>query len=600
MRWTATDGSLDVRTLRRAYENLDLTPESLIDVLYERIARDQHPHAFTHLISQEEARAKARALGSFAEARHLPLFGVPFGVKDNIDVAGMPTTAACPGFSYLPAASAPSVIALEQAGAICLGKTNLDQFATGLVGSRSPYGTCRNVFDPAYLSGGSSSGSGVAVAAGYVSLALGTDTAGSGRVPAALNNIVGLKATRGLLSTQGVVPACQSLDCVSVFSLSVADAVLARELIVGKSAQAADEHGAFGHGFRFGVPEKLEWYGDKESEALFARAVETLVSLGGRPVSVDFSPFRELGDLLYGPWVIERYLSVGAFIEARPESALPVTREIILGAKRFDGADVFRAHYERDRLREACMQELAKVELIVTPTVPTHYRLSDDQADPRAINDRLGIYTRYANFLDVPVLAVPAGFRPDGLPFGLSLVGHPGRDNQLDALGAAVHALSECGMGLSRSPAPAHTFGQSVATSEVRLAVVGAHLRGLPLHHQLTECGARFVRSARTTDQYRLYVLPGSAPVKPGLVRVSSGGHAIELELYDLSWAALGRFMANVRAPLAIGNVRTESGEDVKCFLVEPYAVEGAEDISALGGFRAYLETLRAGEASGA
>jgi len=568
-----------------------MTPESLIDVLYERIAREEHPHVFTHLISQEEARAKARALGRFAESSHLPLFGVPFGVKDNIDVAGMPTTAACPGFSYLPAASAPSVIALEQAGAICLGKTNLDQFATGLVGSRSPYGACRNVFDPAYLSGGSSSGSGVAVAAGYVSVALGTDTAGSGRVPAALNNVVGLKATRGSISTEGVVPACQSLDCVTVFALSVADAALTREVLVGRAASGGGDLGA---GFRFGVPRQLEWYGDRESEAAYARTLSLLTSLGGRPVPVDFEPFRALGDLLYGPWVIERYLSVGAFIEAHPEQALPVTREIIQGAKRFDGAAVFRGLHERERLRQACLSQLAQVELLVTPTVPTHFRLAEDAADPRAVNDRLGIYTRYANFIDVPVLAVPAGFRRDGLPFGVSLVGHAGRDGELDALGAALHASSESGMGRARHRAPEHAFGRASAPAEVRLAVVGAHLRGLSLHHQLTECGARFVRTDRTADAYRLYVLPHSTPVKPGLLRVTSGGHAIELELYDLSWAALGRFMANVRAPLVIGTVRTASGEEVKSFLCEPHALEGAEDISSLGGFRAYLAAQRA------
>ncbi len=599
MGWTATDGSLDVRTLQRAYENHEITPESLIDAVYARIERDEHPNAFIHLISREEARAKARALGAFsslrshapgrasATARGLPLFGVPFGVKDNIDVAGMPTTAACPGFSYLPTASAPSVLALERAGAICLGKTNLDQFATGLVGTRSPYGACRNVFDPEYLSGGSSSGSGVAVAAGYLSLALGTDTAGSGRVPAALNNIVGLKATRGLLSTEGVVPACQSLDCTSVFALSVSDAVLARELISGLSSACQ----GLGRGFRFGVPAKLEWFGDSENEALFARAVEMLESLGGKRVDVDFEPFRALGDLLYGPWVIERYLSVGAFIEAHPEQALPVTRDIVLGATRHGGGDVFRGVYQRDDLQRACRAQLANLELMVTPTVPTHYRLRDDREDPRAINDRLGIYTRFANFLDVPVLSVPAGFRSDGLPFGISLVGHPGRDGELDALGAILHARCESGMGRARAKVPAPpVFGSVSQPAEARLAVVGAHLRGLPLHHQLTECGARFVASVRTSPDYRLYVLPNSEPLKPGLLRVTSGGQAIELEVFDLSWAELGKFMANVRAPLVIGTVRTESGVDVKCFLCEPHALEGAEDITAHGGFRAFLK----------
>ncbi|MFT3924616.1 MAG: allophanate hydrolase [Myxococcales bacterium] len=432
---------LDIASLRAAYETHVLTPEVMIDQLYDEL--EQHPlhPVWIHRLSREEARQRAADLGAIEGRRHLSLYGIPFAVKDNIDVAGMPTTAGCPDFAYMPTRSAAVVRSLQQAGAICIGKANLDQFATGLVGTRSPFGKCRNVFDERYLSGGSSSGSAVAVAKRQVTFALGTDTAGSGRIPAALNNVVGVKPSRGLFSNEGVVPACTSLDCVSVLATSVHDGARVRDVITGQRTPPS----TLPRGFRFAVPSKLEFCGDTESERLFESAVRQLQHLGGIRVPVEWGPFAALGDMLYGPWVVERYLSVGEFLESTPAAGLPVTRKIILGARRYTATDAFRAFKQTQDLVAICTEVLRGVHLMVTPTVPTHFRVEDDQRDPVSVNDKLGIYSRFVNFLGSPVLAVPAGFRRDGLPFGVSLVGLPGADGQLDPYGKAIHEM--CGGG---------------------------------------------------------------------------------------------------------------------------------------------------------
>jgi allophanate hydrolase len=572
--------SIDIVTLHEAYRSGDTTPERVVGGLYTRMAREPLPNAWITRIDEAEACALARALGPF-DGR--PLYGVPFAVKDNIDVAGLPTTAACPAYAYVPSRSAPTVQALIDAGAICLGKVNMDQFATGLVGTRSPYGACHNVFDPAYLSGGSSSGSAVVVAAHHVSFSLGTDTAGSGRVPAALNNIVGLKPSVGRLSSEGMVPACASLDCTSVFALCVEDAARVRDVMLQTREPFAPRPLAF----RYAVPEPLTL--DAHGELSFRRALDHLDALGGERVEVDFAPFRELGDLLYGPFVLERLLGVGAFVESRAEDVLSVTRDIILGGRRFDALDCVRAFQRRDALQRTCARSLAAVDVLVTPTVPTHHRIADDQASPRALNDELGLYTRFVNFLGAPVLSVPCDFRGDRLPFGVSFVGAPGRDRALDGLGAAFHRRVDAGMGRERLPlrTPAVETPRPPPI-EARLAVVGAHLRGMALNHQLTTVGARYVATVNTAREYRLYALGGEPP-RPGLVRCVSGGAAIEIELWDLSFAALGAFMQNVPAPLTIGTLRTEDGESVRGFLCESAAVARARDISEHGGYRAYL-----------
>ncbi|HEX6244075.1 MAG TPA: allophanate hydrolase [Polyangiales bacterium] len=584
------DVRLDIDTLHAAYRDGSLTPEALIEALYARMERESLEGAWIYRLSLHDARSQARALAQLPGARELPLYGVPFAVKDNIDVAGMPTTAGCPDYRYEPARSAPSVTALLEAGALCLGKLALDQFATGLVGSRSPYGACRNVFDPEVLSGGSSSGSALVVASHQVSFALGTDTAGSGRVPAALNNLVGLKPSVGLFSSDGVVPACASLDCVSVFALNVDDAARVRDVMAGPGSSKSAPLAA---GFRFGVPRALHEFGDEPAARAFEASVALLQELGGVPVPLDFTPFLELGNQLYGPTVVERYWAVGSFIEQRPDSVLPVTRDIILAGKQMGPAETLAGFKQIGRLRLQCQRALAELDLLVTPTIPRPYRLEEDREQPRVINDRLGVYTRFANYLGSPVLAVPAGFRSDGLPFGLSLVGKPGEDAALDALGARLHAASGAGAGKRRDPLPRSSLVGASEEQAALVAVVGAHMRGLALNGQLTELGGRHVETTRTAARYRLFVLPGTAPERPGLLQVREGGSSIELEVWRLSWAALGKLMARVPAPLAIGSIELASGARVKGFLCEAHATEGALEISALGGYRAYLAQQR-------
>ena len=577
---------LDIATLRGAYAAGSLTPEQLVQALCARMQREPLANVWLARFDEAALRARARSLGPFSAASP-PLYGVPFAVKDNIDVAGLPTTAACPAFAYTPPSSAPTVQTLLDAGAICLGKVNMDQFATGLVGTRSPYGACANVFDPSYLSGGSSSGSALAVAAHQVSFSLGTDTAGSGRVPAALNNVVGLKPSVGLLSREGMVPACASLDCISVFAACVADAVLVRDLMCGLTRAASPRPASF----RYGVPRALEFFGDEESGRVFTRALAHLDALGGERVEVDYAPFAALGDLLYGPFVVERHLAVGAFIEAHESDVLPITRDIILGARRFGAGDAFRAFQRLTSLRAACEGELARADVLVLPTVPRHFTLAAERSEPRAINDKLGIYTRFVNFIGCPVLAVPCDVRADGLPFGVSLIGRAGKDEQLDGLGAALHAAVDAGMGRARHALAASSAALRPQPLEARLAVVGAHLRGMPLHEQLEAVQARYVATVHTAPSYRLFALAGGPPERPGLLRVGVDGAAIEVELFDLSWHALGEFMRRVPPPLAIGSVLTADGELVKGFLCESYALEGARDISSFGGYRAYLRS---------
>lgn len=583
---------LDLDSLRAAYAAGALTPEALIEQLYasyEQSSRE-HPNAFIHRAPKASVLEQARALGDFDASQ--PLWGVPFAVKDNIDVEGMPTTAACPAFSYMPARSAPVVEKLLAAGALCLGKTNLDQFATGLVGTRSPYGACRNAFNTEYLSGGSSSGSAVAVTVGQVSFALGTDTAGSGRVPAAFGNIVGLKPTRGLLSTVGVVPACASLDCVSVFALRSGDGARVREVMQGTSA-IADVCPASLTGTRLGVPDKLEFFGDAGAAEVFASALETLEARGATLAKIDWSPFEQIGNLLYGgPWVAERTLAVGSFIRKQPDDCLAVTRAIISGGERYNAMDVFRAQATLASLIPAARAVLGSVDALLLPTTPTLYTIEQEQSD-HALNDRLGIYTRFANFISAPALAVPAGFTAKGLPFGVTLVMSEGEDRALDALGVAVEGALGFGMGL-RKTLPAregshNTYGPALP-GYVRLAVVGAHLRGQPLNRELTSARARFVRETRTDATYRLYVLAGTVPLKPGMQRMASGeGANIAIELWDMPVAAFGAFVAKIPPPLAIGTLRCEDGELIKGFLCETHALQSAEDISHHGGFLAYL-----------
>ena len=588
MRWSPESGSLDRATLRQAYGAGDLDPVALAQALLTRLDRHRDDKIWISRFDDAAILAHARRIA--AGPKNLPLYGLPFAVKDNIDLAGLDTTAGCPAFAYRPARSAPVVERLIAAGALPIGKTNLDQFATGLNGTRSPYGTPVNAIDPAYLPGGSSSGSAVAVAAGLATFALGTDTAGSGRVPAAFNNLVGVKPTYGLLSTDGVVPACGSLDCVSIFALTVDDgyAVLAAAAdgIVSPTAPART--------LRYAVPRAgdLEFFGDTIAAAAFERSLALVSAQGWHRVEIDFTPFREVAALLYGgPWVAERLAAIEAFYGKQPDALHPVTREIIAGASRYSAVDVFRGLYRLEELRKVTEPLWRQADIMVVPSVPTIYRLEAFAAEPIEYNNRLGIYTNFVNLLGYAALAVPGPWRSDGLPAGVTLIGPGGSDAVLAGAGRALHAAAGLTLGASKQtvpPLPADTAPAS--TGCVKLAVVGAHLSGLPLNHQLTGRGARLIGPRRTAPLYRLYALPGTVPPKPGLVRTLNGsGSAIEVELWEIPEAAFGSFVAEVSPPLGIGTLVLDDGTAVKGFLAESYACTDAADISRFGGWRAYL-----------
>jgi allophanate hydrolase len=600
---TTTFPSLDLGVLARRYEEGARPAEVLAEIFAAIDGRGDDAVWIasvdrTQLLAEAKELERRRAAGS-----PLPLFGVPFAVKDNIDVAGLPTTAACPAFSYTPKVDAPVVARLRAAGALCLGKTNLDQFATGLVGVRSPYGVPRNPFDARYIPGGSSSGSAVAVAAGLVSFALGTDTAGSGRVPAAFNNIVGIKPSRGVLSTTGVVPACRSLDCVSIFALTVEDAAQIAELARGydesdpgarpDAATVRFAPTAAPPRFRFGVPAgaALDFRGDLAAQSVFERTLETLAASGGQRVELDFAPFREAAGLLYdGPYVAERLAATGGLLASAPGAIIGPVRAILESAARFDAAAAFEAQHRLRQLRRAATRALAAVDFLLVPTTPTIFRIDEVEADPLGLNSALGVYANFVNLLDLAAVAVPTGFRADGLPAGATVIGPAGHDAHLAAFASLVHRATSRTLGAGPHPLPP-TPSPTAGAGLVSLAVVGAHLSGQPLNHQLTMLDGRFVRATRTAPVYRLYALPNTTPAKPGLARVDSDGVAIEVEVWALSAEAFGTFVAAVPPPLCIGSLSLADGTRVSGFLCEGYALAGATDISSFGGWRAYLQS---------
>ncbi len=596
---------LSLSTLRARYLQGTLTPLQLVEQLHaqmqaEDVALDRH--IWIRRLTLDEMRGYAQALAG-RDPRTLPLYGIPFAIKDNIDLAGVPTTAACPDFAYTPERSATVVQRLIDAGAIPVGKTNLDQFATGLVGVRSPYGACRNALNPEYVSGGSSSGSAVAVALGLASFALGTDTAGSGRVPAMLNNLIGLKPSCGRLSGTGMVPACRTLDSISIFALTAADA--AQVLAVAEGEDASDPYSkampAAGYNFgaaatfRFGVPraEDLEFHGNAEGPALFAQAVEQLKALGGVPVEVDLRPFRAVATLLYeGPWVAERYAAIRPFIEKQPQALHPVTRAITEQGIRFSAPDTFEALYKLKALEKQTRGVWQAIDCLLTPTASNAYTIAAVEADPIRLNSNLGHYTNFVNLLDLSAVAVPTGMMSMGIPFGVTLVARSGQDLPLLTLAARLHARTLPTVGAT--PHAPHRPGALpdaalFPSGQVQVAVCGAHLSGLPLNHQLTQRGARLVRTVRSAPLYRFYRLPGGPVQRPGLVRVGQGGAAIEMEVWELPASEFGSFVAGIPAPLGIGTVALEDGSSVQGFICEAYAVAGAQDISHYGGWRAYL-----------
>ena len=570
---------------------------------YDRIAEHLDNPIWITPVPRDQALERAQALErQSASERTMPLWGIPFAVKDNIDVAGMPTTAGCPQYAYVARENAPVVQRLLDAGAILIGKTNLDQFATGLVGTRSPYGACRNALDPRFISGGSSSGSAVAVALGLVSFALGTDTAGSGRVPAAFNNIVGLKPTRGAISTRGVVPACRSLDCVSIFAHDCADAL--EVLRVARAYDRADPYSrpsepwmaSAADARRFAVPREREFFGDGEYARRFEEAIARFCALGFEPVEVDYEPFLEAQRLLYdGPWLAERCAAIGEFATQHPDALDPVVRSILERAAPLSAVDAFKGAYRLAELRREIEELWEEVPVLLVPAAPTIYTIAEIEADPVALNSRLGWYTNFVNLLDLAAVNVPAGLRADGLPFGVSLIGPAHADETLANIGGRMHAALGRGSGtMPNAYQPAAAPAAQAARSRVHLAVVGAHLSGLPLNGQLTERRARLLARARTALCYRLYALEDGAAPRPGMVRVGDGdGGAIEVEVWEIAAEPFGSFVAEVAPPLGIGTIELEGGEQVKGFLCEHYAVAGKTDITQWGGWRNWLAHQR-------
>lgn len=591
---TQLEFDLSIPTLLAGYQARRYTPQTIIEALLLRIEESREDCIWIEVLSRAALTPYLAALAE-RDPASLPLYGIPFAIKDNIDLVGVPTTAACPAFAYVPQRSAFVVERLIAAGAIPLGKTNLDQFATGLVGTRSPYGETRNAFNPDYIAGGSSAGSAVAVARGLVSFALGTDTAGSGRVPAAFNNLIGLKPTRGILSARGVVPACRSLDCVSIFSLDAADAQ--RVLHVARAYDPEDVYSRsvqtgprFRAAFEFGVPRVLETFDDSNTARLFNHAVKTLCDLGGAPRAIDLDPMLVAARLLYeGPWVAERYVAIKDFITERADALHPVTRAIIEPAVQRTAVEVFEAQYRLQALKRAADAELEGLDFIVTPTAGTLYRRIDVAAEPIQLNANLGYYTNFMNLLDYAAVAVPAGFGDNGLPYGVTLFSGAFADEALLAYAARLqHALALPLGATGRRSAQGPLLSASARTDRFNLVVCGAHLSGLPLNSQLTERGGSLIAATVTAPHYRLYALPGGLPARPGLVRVAAGGAAIEVEIWSLPIAAIGDFLAQIPPPLAIGSVELADGSREKGFLCEAYAT-GARDISSFGGWRRFI-----------
>jgi allophanate hydrolase len=594
---------LDLASVKAAYAS-GLSPLDLVEEVIARRKASDDPAIFITETPDEDLRAAAKALMDVSpEPNSLPLWGIPFAVKDNIDVAGLPTTAACPAFAYSPDKDATVVARLKAAGAIVIGKTNLDQFATGLNGTRSPYGAPRSVFDKAYVSGGSSSGSAVTVASGLASFALGTDTAGSGRVPAAFNNLVGIKPTPGLVPNVGVVPACRSVDVVTVFAATVGDGVAIRKVMDGLDAGDPYSRKAVpaalpASGLRIGVLEgaEREFFGNAAVEALYDAAIERAKSLGATIVPFDYAPFRQAAELLYnGPWVAERLAAVKDFIGANADDFDPTVRKIIEGAKAYDAVDAFEGQYKLGHLRQKALAEWEKLDMLMLPTSPTTYTVEAMLADPIVKNSHFGRYTNFANLFGYAAIAIPGGFGADGLPSGVTLFGPSFSDDALAPFADAMHRAAAAGMG--KDKAASLPDASKVAEPDdglVTIMVVGAHLTGMPLNHELTGPGGKLLKTCRTAGDYRLFVLPNTTPPKPGLIREPGfAGKGLEVEVWKVTPAAFGRFVQNIPAPLGIGKVMLDDGSQVSGFLCEPYAIEGAQEVTALGGWRAYIASRK-------
>ncbi len=582
---------LEISTIHAAYRAGTLEPVQLVTTLLARIAA--YPDKAVFIYRPEDATIIAEAaLLDIAEIDRLPLFGIPFVVKDNIDVAGMPTSAACPAFAFAPARDAVVVARLRAAGAIVLGKANLDQFATGLNGTRSPFGAPRSVFDAAYISGGSSSGSAVSVGAGLAVFSLGTDTAGSGRVPAGINNIIGLKPSIGRIPTTGVLPACQSLDCVSIFANSAADALAV--LRVAEGICPADAYSRPVRNVtlparpRVGIllPAEREFFGDAEAAARYEAALAQAAALGWEPVEITYAPFREIAAMLYGSaFAAERVTAIKPFFESKPDAIDPTVRRILERGAKYSAADLFADMHRLAGLKILAGAEMVKVDILLLPTAPTSFTVDEMEADPLEANAKLGLYTNFVNFMDLSAIALPAGFGESGRPAGVTLIGPAFADDALTALADALHNALGAGAGVSRKPP--HTRLEA-PVPEVTLVVAGAHLSGMVLNHELLSLGARLVAATTTAPDYKLFAL-ATTPPKPGLAHTPGfAGTGIAVEIWSLPTEGFGKFVAALPAPMGIGKVTLADGSTHPGFLCEAHALEGAENITPHGGWRAY------------
>lgn len=597
---------LDIESLQSAYANKTLTPKEVVLYILERSTKFEDRNIWIEQLTMAQISPYLDALTDTAPDE-LPLYGIPFAIKDNIDLAGVDTTAGCEEFRFSPSENAHIVNCLINAGAIPIGKTNMDQFATGLVGTRSPepWGPCKNSIDPTYISGGSSSGSAVSVALGLVSFSLGTDTAGSGRVPAMLNNIVGHKPSRGLLSMTGVVPACRTLDCPSVFALTAGDAQ--RVFNVASSFDPLDSYSRakpHSNTARYwglpsklpvvGVPKKsnLQFFGNDGGEALFWGAIEQWRSIGAKVVEVDISALLEAAKLLYsGPWVAERYAAIEKLMKNKPSAVHPVVREIIASAEGKTAIETFQYEYQMQAYRKQAQELLNGIDFLISPTAPTTFTVEELLNNPVELNSIMGYYTNYLNLLDLSGTSVPAGFTPDGLPFGITLIGPAMHDQALLSFAHQWQTHNKDSVGALDYKPELRKTEEVDFDESILLAVCGAHLSDMPLNWQLTDRDAQLVSTTTTSEHYAFFALAGDSPKRPGLLRQESGS-AIEIEVWKMPSKYFGSFVAGIPAPLGIGKVETVDGDWVSSFICEPYGLDGAQDITHFKSWRKFITSL--------
>ncbi|RVU86578.1 allophanate hydrolase [Leucothrix sargassi] len=591
--------NMTISGIHAAYREKAFTPDTLVDALLEKSEQYLDRNIWISRLSREQIQPYLDKLAE-QSIDDLPLYGVPFAIKDNIDLANIPTTAGCKAFSYTPEDDAYVVAQFIAAGAIPMGKTNLDQFATGLVGVRSPWGATGNSFNPEYISGGSSAGSSVAVALGLVTFSLGTDTAGSGRVPAMYNNIVGLKPSIGLLSATGVVPACKTLDCVSIFALTTDDANTVFN--VGANFDANDayarpntdtnknNYGTSEQSFTFAIPQEdqLAFFGNEYGPQCFKDSVKALEAIGGVSTTIDFSAFLEAAKLLYeGPWVAERRVATQDVDRA---DMLPVLQEILAVQADASADDLFSAQYKLQAYYQQVQPILDSFDFLLTPTAGNIYTIADVEANPIQLNSNNGYYTNFMNLLDCSAIAMPTGFMGNDLPFGVTLFSKAFRDTSLLSYANRLQQSLKLPLGATGHALPDSIAPKAGVTDTMDVVVCGAHLEGLPLNWQLTERGGKLLKKTTSADKYRLFALAGGPPFRPGMVRDEANGTEIEVEVWRLPTASFGSFVAGIPEPLGIGKVELADGTWCSGFICEGYALESAQDISKFGGWRGYLE----------